>query len=66
MAYQAGAGKDRQLYTNWNIIAYPSPSWAKQVFPDDSEEVAVGKLADAIFAASRVDREDAMANWVSH
>ncbi|MBR0790671.1 aminopeptidase [Bradyrhizobium manausense] len=66
MAYQPALEKIVNFDTNWNIIAYPTPSWAKQVFPDDSEEVAIGKLADAIFAASRVDREDAMANWASH
>ncbi|WP_439407109.1 aminopeptidase [Bradyrhizobium sp. DASA03076] len=66
MAYQPALEKIVNFDTNWNIIAYPSPSWAKQVFPDDPEEVAIGKLADAIFAASRVDREDAMANWASH
>jgi aminopeptidase len=66
MAYQPALEKIVNFDTNWNIIAYPSPSWARQVFPDDSEEVAIGKLADAIFAASRVDREDAMANWASH
>ncbi|MDN3277079.1 aminopeptidase [Frankia sp. RB7] len=66
IAYQPALEKIVNFDTNWNIIAYPSPSWAKQVFPDDSEEVAVGKLADAIFAASRVDREDATANWASH
>jgi aminopeptidase len=66
MAYQPALEKIVNFDTNWNIIAYPSPSWAKQVFPDDPEEVAVGKLADAIFAASRVDREDAMANWAKH
>ncbi|WGD52035.1 aminopeptidase [Bradyrhizobium sp. CB1650] len=66
MAYQPALEKIVNFDTNWNIIAYPSPSWAKQVFPGDPEEVAVGKLADAIFAASRVDREDAIANWASH
>lgn len=66
MAYQPALEKIVNFDTNWNIIAFPSPSWAKQVFPDDPEDVAVGKLADAIFAASRVDREDAMDNWVSH
>lgn len=66
MAYQPALEKIVNFDTNWNIIAYPSPSWAKQVFPDDPEDVAVGKLADAIFAASRVDREDAMDNWASH
>ncbi|MEK9283729.1 MULTISPECIES: aminopeptidase [unclassified Bradyrhizobium] len=66
MAYQPALEKIVNFDTNWNIIAYPSPSWAKQVFPGDSEEVAVGRLADAIFAASRVDREDAIANWANH
>ncbi|MDA9407756.1 aminopeptidase [Bradyrhizobium sp. CCBAU 45384] len=66
MAYQPALEKIVNFDTNWNIIAYPSPSWAKQVFPNDPEEVAIGKLADAIFAASRVDREDAIANWASH
>ncbi|WP_027549641.1 aminopeptidase [Bradyrhizobium sp. Cp5.3] len=66
MAYQPALEKIVNFDTNWNIIAYPSPSWAKQVFPGDAEEVAIGKLADAIFAASRVDREDAIANWASH
>lgn len=66
MAYQPALEKIVNFDTNWNIIAYPSASWAKQVFPNDPEDVAVGKLADAIFAASRVDREDATANWASH
>ncbi|MCK1719594.1 aminopeptidase [Bradyrhizobium sp. 141] len=66
MAYQPALEKIVNFDTNWNIIAYPSPSWARQVFPDDPEDVAIGKLADAIFAASRVDREDAMDNWASH
>jgi aminopeptidase len=66
MAYQPALEKIVNFDINWNIIAYPSPSWAKQVFPNDSEDVAISKLADAIFAASRVDREDAMGNWASH
>ena len=65
-AYQPALEKIVNFDTNWNIVAYPSPSWAKQVFPDDPEDVAVGRLADAIFAASRVDREDAMGNWANH
>jgi aminopeptidase len=66
MAYQPALEKIVNFDINWNIIAYPSPSWAKQVFPNDPEDVAIGKLAEAIFAASRVDRDDAMANWASH
>src|SRR3989440_8960919 len=63
MAYQPALEKIVNFDTNWNIISYPSASWAKQVFPGDPEDVAIGKLADAIFAASRGDREDAMGNW---
>ena len=33
MAYQPALEKIVNFDTNWNIIAYPSPSWAKQVFP---------------------------------
>ena len=52
--------------TNWNIVAYPGAAWAKQMFPNDAEDVAVAKLADAIFAASRVDRDDAVPAWQAH
>lgn len=51
---------------NWNIVSYPTAAWARLVFPDDSEEVAVGKLADAIFKASRVDQDDPIAAWKAH
>ena len=34
MAYQPALEKIVNFDTNWNIIAYPSLSWAKQVFPD--------------------------------
>ncbi|WP_407177246.1 aminopeptidase [Bradyrhizobium sp. STM 3562] len=66
MAYQPALEKIVNFDTNWNIIAYPSPSWAKQVFPEEPEAVAVAKLAEAIFSASRVDREDALAEWDRH
>jgi len=66
IAYQPALEKIVNFEVNWNIIAYPSASWAKQVFPDDEEDVAVAKLADAIFAASRVDTDNAVAAWTRH
>ncbi|BCH34228.1 aminopeptidase [Mesorhizobium sp. L-8-10] len=66
MAYQPALEKIAGFDINWNIVAYPNPSWAKQVFPDDEEDVAVAKLADAIFAASRVDVDDPVAAWKEH
>jgi aminopeptidase len=66
MAYQPALEKIVNFETNWNIIAYPSASWAKLVFPDDTEDVAMARLADAIFAASRVDQDGAVAAWDRH
>jgi aminopeptidase len=51
---------------NWNIIAYPTRDWAKLVFPKDSSKKATKKLADAIFAASRADKKDPIAEWKKH
>jgi aminopeptidase len=66
IAYQPALERIVNFDTNWNIIAYPSASWARQVFPEDAEDVAVAKLADAIFAASRVDSDGAVAAWDKH
>jgi aminopeptidase len=66
IAYQPALEKIVNFEINWNIIAYPSAAWAKQMFPGDEEDVAVAKLADAIFAASRVDTDDAVAAWAKH
>lgn len=51
---------------NWNIVAWPGTAWARRVFPDLPVDEAVARLADAIFAASRVDADDAVARWEAH
>ena len=51
---------------NWNIIAWPGTEWAKQVFPELSDQDAQVALADAIFKASRADREDPIGAWAVH
>jgi len=66
VAYQPALEKIAGFDINWNIVAYPSASWAKQVFPGDDEHTAVARLANAIFAASRVDGDDPVAAWASH
>lgn len=66
------AMKQFQYYTTnnigqWSIVAYPNLTWAKKVFPNDNEEVALNKLAEAILKASRVnDSEDVVAVWDRH
>ncbi len=66
IAYQPALEKIAGFDINWNIVAYPTVSWAKRVFPGDEDEVAAGKLAEAIFAASRVDGDDPVAAWTMH
>ncbi len=51
---------------NWTIVASATPAWARLVFPDDPESVAVERLWDAIFAASRCDQPDPVASWRAH
>ncbi|SCY68200.1 aminopeptidase [Microvirga guangxiensis] len=51
---------------NWSIVSAATPAWAKAVFPDDPEDVAVSKLWQAIFSASRVDTPDPIAAWEKH
>lgn len=52
--------------TNWTIVAYPTESWARRVFPGLPVEEAVGKLAHAIFEASRIEGNDPAAAWDRH
>ena len=66
IAYRPAMEKITGFDINWNIVAYPGASWARLVFPDDEEDAAVGKLADAIFAASRADVADPVAAWTAH
>jgi aminopeptidase len=66
IAYKPALEHISSFDINWNICSYPNPSWAKLVFPDMPIEEAVRKLADAIFAASRVDRDDPIAAWADH
>ncbi|MCX8996191.1 aminopeptidase [Rhizobiaceae bacterium BDR2-2] len=66
MSYKPALEKISNFDINWNIVSYPNPAWAKQVFPDLPEAKAVEKLAEAIFAASRVDRDDPVAAWEEH
>ncbi len=65
-AYRPALQKITNFDINWTIVPYPGTSWAKEVFPDDPEDVAVAKLADAIFAATRISTPDPVAAWAEH
>jgi aminopeptidase len=51
---------------NWSLVPFANAAWARSVFPDVPEDVAVAKLWDAIFAATRADRPDPEAAWAEH
>ncbi|RME43174.1 MAG: aminopeptidase [Caldilineae bacterium] len=52
--------------TNWLVFAAPTPSWAAHVFPDAPPEEQIARLWDAVFAATRADRPDPIAEWERH
>ncbi|MFV0801697.1 aminopeptidase [Brucella anthropi] len=65
-AYQPALEKIAGFDINWNIVSYPNPAWAKLMFPNEPADIATRKLADAIFAASRVDVDDPVGAWAAH
>ena len=66
IAYKPALEHISNFRVNWSICAYPGRAWAGRMFPDLDTETAQGKLADAIFAASRVDDGDAVERWKLH
>lgn len=66
VAYKPALEKISNFDINWTIAAYPTPSWAARVFPDLPADQAVARLANAIFAASRLDGADPVADWAAH
>jgi aminopeptidase len=65
-AYRPALERVVNFDINWNIVSFATPAWARAVFPDQSEDVAVQRLWDAIFAASRVDGPDPIGEWQRH
>jgi aminopeptidase len=51
---------------NWAVVAYPVPSWAARVFPDEKPEQQGPRLWDAIFDVCRVKQADPVAAWQQH
>jgi aminopeptidase len=66
VAYRPALELITNFATNWSIVSYATPAWASLVFPKTPESVAVSRLWDAIFAASRVDQPDPVAAWAAH
>ncbi len=65
-AYRPALDLITQYTLNWSIVPFASPAWAKAMFPEEPEGVAVARLWDAIFASARVDLDDPVAAWEAH
>ena len=57
----------RGNFVPWSAAAIPSPGWAKKMFPNCTEDEAMDKLWDAIFASVRVAGDGkAVERWRAH
>ena len=50
----------------WCVVSIPTKAWAKKVFPDSAENIAIEKLWEAIFKAVRVDTVNPVESWNNH
>lgn len=66
IAYGPARERITNFAINWNIVAWPGQQWARRMFPDLPDDQAQGRLAQAIFAASRTDTNDPVAAWGAH
>jgi aminopeptidase len=51
---------------NWTIVASATPAWATAMFPGAAPSQAMEQLWEAIFATSRINVDDPVANWKAH
>lgn len=50
----------------WCVLSIPTVSWAKKVFPNDTEDIAMKNLWNAITSAARLDNENPIREWENH
>jgi len=53
-------------FFNWLIVSYPTPAWAKKVFPEVSAQKREERLWEAIFQVCRINEPDPTAAWQAH
>ena len=49
--------------TNWCISSWPTPGWARQVFPDLEPDEAFARLRRELAHVTRLDEDDPAAAW---
>lgn len=65
-AYKPVLDLQEESLTNWSLVSYITPGWARKVFPDETETRAVEKLWDVIYELSRMNNTDPVAAWGQH
>ncbi|HEX2985461.1 MAG TPA: aminopeptidase [Caproiciproducens sp.] len=51
----------------WSIVAIPTVEWAKKVFPNDDDDMALEKLWNAVLMSVRIRADnDPVAEWKAH
>jgi aminopeptidase len=66
IAFQKFYDASMKNQIRWNLIAVPSVSWAKTIFPELSNEEAVNKLWEYIFKTMRLDKNNPIEEWQKH
>ncbi len=66
MAYRPALELITRFETNWTIVASATEAWARAVFPSLPADLALARLWEAIFAATRLDRSDPVSAWRQH
>lgn len=59
------AAEQMRNKVSWCVVGAPTKAWARMIFEDMDDELAVEKLWELILDVSRVD-EDPVKNWEAH
>ena len=66
VAYRPALELSTRHQINWTIVAAATPAWAAVMFPNDTPDVALANLWEAIFQTTRINVEDPVGNWKAH
>ncbi len=65
-AYRPALAPISGFHINWSILSCPTLDWAKRIFPELPDQLALDRLADAIRRTARLDQADPVAAWAAH
>jgi len=66
LAYRPALEQITRHAINWTIVAAATPAWAGAMFPGVESGQAMEQLWEAIFAVSRINATDPVADWRAH